>query len=363
VVGSNNRVVCFLIDSQQQQQQQQQQNNTTMASTIATSSSTMSSGGSNLYYIRNDTGTIAWYKLSNHREAHRLLPGIEQPLVLHAPGMNNIKQSASSLSNLSSKANNSNLYANSDSAIWSMRQRDTQQTMAVLVEGNYKTHSGLRINTNGVSRLHLDARTNIASFDVGYRQGSKVVVIRSRVLIVNHTPELLDVQFGVQVEGGAHRQIEVKHGVAPGSSVAVPLAYALNGLISFRPTSTSHKYQNNPLKLTELHAAILERQRSNASLAMLPSTMVSSAAISQDFVVARYLVVCPPQTAQYGQFFVMVKVETTHDGQDIEIMLHPPIVIQNLLPLTCALTIYDHQIRKPCYQTQISRGQVCYVSV
>ena len=321
----------------------------------------------NLYYIRNDTGIVMWYKLSGQREAHRLLPGIEQPLELQAV-TNTIKQvhrgSSAAATTSSSSSARSTTAASEFGQLWTMRQLETQQTMAVLLEGNYKTHSGLRINTSGVSRLYIDPRQNIASFDVGYRQGSKVIAIRSRVLIHNLSSENIDVQFALPHENGSGQQIESKPGLAPGATLAIPIMFAWNGQISFRPASSvqnpRYMFQANPFKMADIYAAISERQRNMASLSMLPSTMVNDSVISQDFIVARYLVVCPPNTAR-TQFFMMLTAETKHGGQDIVISMYSPIVMRNLLPFPCRLTFYDSRVRKACFQETLARGQVRFI--
>eukprot|EP01119_Soliformovum_irregulare_P017031 TRINITY_DN5016_c0_g2_i3.p1 TRINITY_DN5016_c0_g2~~TRINITY_DN5016_c0_g2_i3.p1 ORF type:complete len:2265 (-),score=532.32 TRINITY_DN5016_c0_g2_i3:78-6224(-) len=161
------------------------------------------------YYIRNDTGQTLWYWLGN-QAVRELQQGAEEPLLLTDESPRRARR------------------------IHRIRDHPTtqaDQTISFQIQGEYKPVSNIPIDKVGSYVLHINPEDYSITviYEVSFRGGSKILTVKSPLVIANDTDYL------VQVKATLASQSQELGPIAPRSSLAMPVAYAQYGSLQFRP--------------------------------------------------------------------------------------------------------------------------------
>jgi len=190
------------------------------------------------------------------------------------------------------------------------------------VQGEFKPVTNIPIDKVGfyVLQLNPDDENSKIIYEVAYRSGSKVITLRSHVIVRNETDVALEVKASVSITDNLNKQRleKCKLVVEPQASLPIPLLYAAHGLIKVRPFGQGYKWAGLP-QSTGPHA----NQTASPNLNNNQSSL---------------FVECTNKTQQVPFLFstqVQLEGVTTnrfnpHKFQRV-ITLRPPLMVENLL--------------------------------
>ena len=195
------------------------------------------------YYIRNECGISITYSLSNFG-SFVILKNNEERELLDLDQISSINQSNIKYSNLNSKIkSNENSSSNLN---WNERQIEAHQSLFIQLNDSlfneYLFRDEISFHRVGTQKLKISENIlspNIASVDVCFHHGCKIITIRSNVLLFNHCDTNIDVFVSCNEKEINCYELSVK----PHSKISIPIYYIDGGEISIGPSQT-HQFSD-----------------------------------------------------------------------------------------------------------------------
>ena len=258
------------------------------------------------YIIRNETGLTLSYWLSSEEEyvLCELQPGEERSL-----------QDVSS-GEIQRKRHNDEVVL--------------PPSVSLIVSGEYTPVKSIPIEKVGtyITRVSPVDRNAWLACEVSFRTGSKILTVKSNIQISNHT--LMPLESIALVE---YKDSVTLDPIPPGQAASVPLAFASTGTMQFRP-GNDFRWNEGELLLYKIHR--LKRNR---------------------------VVMC--KTLQHGStvpdFFYQINLSTSHSGKIHHINVHPPLCIENLLPVIMEYRIIHKHTKQTLYNRSVLKGESQFI--
>ena len=287
----------------------------------------------NPYIIKNETGLLISYWLPNEEEylLFNLNPGEER-----------------SLQDISSGRVQRKIRKKSD------EEKMLPPCVSLIVEGEYTPVKDIPIEKVGtyITRISPVNRNAFLACDVSFRTGSKVLTVKSNIIISNHTLHKLYAFVVVEFQDSA-----MLEPIEPGHSYPVPLAFAPTGTIQFRPNE-EYRWNDGELLLFKIHRLKRLRYVSckplQKNIINLNGSINSSSDSSQQSLPSSSTII-------ENNFYYRISLTTSHSGKIHHINVYPPLCLVNLLPIVMEFRIIHKHTKQTLLNQSIKKGETQYI--
>eukprot|EP01114_Cavostelium_apophysatum_P004048 TRINITY_DN1418_c0_g1_i1.p1 TRINITY_DN1418_c0_g1~~TRINITY_DN1418_c0_g1_i1.p1 ORF type:complete len:3212 (-),score=1062.70 TRINITY_DN1418_c0_g1_i1:26-9661(-) len=163
-------------------------------------------------------------------------------------------------------------------------------------------------------------------------EGSKILTVSSLVLVKNNTSIALE----VGIRPPAITAVQTLGPIAPGGSASIPIALALDALISIRPKTTGNSFkwptEGNWMNLSELSMGVIGKSGKQKKKG-----------------VRQYLHAVPQTDESKYPFRTLITstVKTESQGfNGLTLLCSPPLIIENLLPCPFKFQIFEESVKQ-----------------